>query len=388
MKKFKKILSYVVVAALASAITMALTLHGGTSADRTSKLDQLADLIEDRFIGEADRTAMEDAAADAMVDSLGDRWSYYIPASEYDSFREQMANAYVGIGVTIQLSEQPAGLLVTKVEESGPAFEAGIRAGDLIVAVDGQDVTQLDLDTTSAMVKGEEGTFVEITVNRDGAEVTCRVERRTIQTVVATGQMIDGTTGLVTITNFDSRCAEETLAAIESLLEQGAQALIFDVRYNPGGYVRELVKVLDYLLPEGELFRSVDYRGQEDVETSDADCLEGIPFAVLINGSSYSAAEFFAAALREYDAAFLVGEPTVGKGYYQITYELSDGSAVGLSVGKYYTPNGVSLAEEGGLIPDIVVEVDDTTAAAIYAGTLDPMEDPQILAALEKLNGQ
>lgn len=385
MKKAVKILSYVLVALLSSVVTMA-AFCGTTGESQTSKLDQLADLIEERFIGEADRTAMEDAAADAMVASLGDRWSYYIPADEYASYAEQMANAYVGIGVTIQAAGDNTGLLVTKVEESGPAYESGIRVGDCIVAVDGQSVVDQDLNTTSAMVKGEEGTFVEITVLREGMETTFRVERRTIQTAVATGRMLNETTGLVTIANFDTRCAEETIAAIDALLAQGAKSLVFDARNNPGGYVRELVKVLDYLLPEGDLFRSVSYKGEEKVETSDPDCLEGIPFAVLVNGNSYSAAEFFAAALREYDTAFLVGVPTVGKGYYQVTYRLSDGSAVGLSEGKYFTPGGVSLAEEGGLVPDILVEVDDATAAAIYAGTLDPMEDPQILAALEELN--
>ena len=171
-------------------------------------------------------------------------------------------------------------------------------------------------------------------------------------------------------------------------MEQGATSLIFDVRYNPGGYVTELVKILDYILPEGDLFRSVNYAGKEKVDVSDADCIEGIPMAVLINGSSYSAAEFFAAALEEYGYAVIVGEPTTGKGYYQQTYELGDGSAVGLSVGKYFTPQGVSLAEAGGLIPDVVVEVDDETAQGIYAGTLDPAQDPQIEAAIEAMNGK
>ena len=142
--------------------------------------------------------------------------------------------------------------------------------------------------------------------------------------------------------------------------------------------------MLDYLLPEGDLFRSVDYRGRETVDRSDADCLE-LPMAVLINENSYSAAEFFGAALREYDAAFLVGTQTVGKGYFQTTIQLGDGSAVGLSVGKYFTPKGVSLGDAGGITPDIPVDVDDDTFSKIYYQTLDPMEDPQILAALEAL---
>lgn len=389
-KKVLKVLSYILVAAAAaaaSAVTMFMCfMNQDTPIPGTSKLDQLADMIEERFIGESDRTAMEDAAAAAMVDSLGDRWSYYIPAAEYGAYVDQMANSYVGIGVTIQVTDDNSGFLITKVEERGPANEAGLQAGDRIVGVAGQSVLELDVNETAALVKGEEGTYVDITVNRDGMERTFSVERRKIETVVASGVMLDHRIGMVTIVNFDSRCADETIAAIESLLSQGAEALIFDVRNNPGGYASELVKVLDYLLPEGDLFRTVDYRGIEDVDTSDAKCLEGIPFAVLVNGESYSAAEFFAAAMREYEVAVVVGQPTVGKGYFQITYKLNDGSAVGLSVGKYFTPKGVSLAEEGGLVPDVLVEVDEETFMAIYAGTLDPLEDPQVLAAMEALS--
>ncbi len=385
MKKILRLLSYILVAALASVVTLITVPRGPAASAGSSKLDQLADMIEERFIGESDRTAMEDAAAAAMVDSLGDRWSYYIPAAQYDDYKDQMANSYVGIGVTIQVTEDQSGFLVTKVEERGPAKEAGILPGDRIVAVAGQSVLELDVDSTAVLVKGEEGTCVDITVNRDGQEITFSVERRKIETVVASGLMLDEEIGLVTIVNFDSRCADETIAAIESLLDQGATSLIFDVRNNPGGYASELVKVLDYLLPEGDLFRTVDYRGVEDVDTSDAKCLEGIPFAVLVNGESYSAAEFFAAAMREYEVAIVVGEPTVGKGYFQITYQLNDGSAVGLSVGKYFTPKGVSLAEVGGLTPDIPLELTAEQRKLFNYGRLEPMEDPQILAAIESL---
>ena len=208
--------------------------------------------------------------------------------------------------------------------------------------------------------------------------------RKKIQVIVAKGEMLPDNIGLVTIKNFDERCAEETLAAIDSLVEQGAKALVFDVRFNPGGYKKELVKILDRLLPEGPIFRSISYTGEETVDHSDADCLE-IPMAVLVNSSSYSAAEFFAAALREYEKAVVVGEATTGKSYFQTTFRLSDGSAVGLSVGKYCTPQGVSLAEVGGLKPDVDVPVDDETFGKIYSGLVKPEEDPQIQAAIGAL---
>ena len=384
MKKFYQILSYILVAlGGASAMFVALTLTGLLNV---SKLEELQTIIEDRYIGELDVPAMEDAAAEAMVAAIGDRWSGYMNAEAYLDYQNRMSNSYVGVGMTIQALEA-GGFEVVKVEPNGPAAEAGVENGDVVIGVNGEDVTGLTTTELSAIVKGKAGTTVDVTFTREGEERTLTIPRREIQTVVAEGRMLEGSVGLVSIYNFESRCYDETIAALESLLDQGAQKLIFDVRGNPGGYQKELVKILDYLLPEGDLFRSEYYTGSVVVDKSDAKCLE-MPMAVLINGNSYSAAEFFAAALEEYDAAVTVGLPTTGKGYFQTAIRLSDGSAVRLSVGRYTTPNGVSLADVGGLQPNILVEVDDETAAAIAAGTLEPENDPQIQAALEALKGE
>lgn len=377
-KKLLTLGSYVLVAALATVITLAVTDHQVGLAP--SKLEQLQELIQERFVGEADQTALEDAAAIAMIDATGDRWSYYIPASEYQSYQEQSENAYVGIGITIQATEGGEGFLIIEVNPDGPAAEEGLMVGDLVIYVEDQDVRDLATTDVRALVRGEEGSFVKMTVLRKGDPWNFNVERRRVLTPVAAYEMLDGNTGLVTIENFDERCAEETIAAIETLLDNGAQRLIFDVRHNPGGYASEMVKVLDYLLPEGELFRTVSYDGKEHVDTSDADCLE-IPLAVLVNGGSYSAAEFFAAALKDYDAAVIIGEQTTGKGFYQNTFRMNDGSAVALSVGKYYTPGGISL-EGVGVTPDRKVELDEEDSSALYYGTLLPEEDEQLQEAI------
>ena len=376
-KKILRILSYILVAAVSVGITLCLTRQ----PEHYTKLEQLRDLLVQRYITGADAGALEDAAAHAMVGALGDRWSYYIPAEELLSYQEQKDNAYVGIGVTIQQDEH--GYLIVKLTQDGPAEEAGLLAGDVIVAVDGTSIVGMPMDEGKALVKGEAGTKVRITVLRDQQEKTFIVERKTVKTVVASGRMLAGNIGLVTIENFNTNCFNESKAAIQTLLEQGAVALILDVRFNGGGYANEMVKLLDFLLPEGEVFHTLDYTGKEEISRSDAACLE-LPMAVLVNGSSYSAAEFFAAALQEYEWAIVVGEATSGKGHFQVTYPLSDGSAVGLSIGKYFTPKGICL-EGKGITPDIPLAVDETTAAAIYAGTLDPMEDPQIQAAIEAL---
>ena len=370
--------SYVLVAALATMIT--LTMAG---MNPPSKLDRLETLIEERFIGEADTEAMEDAAAAAMVKATGDRWSYYISAKDYDTHREQEENAYVGVGITIQQQGDDSGFLIVMVTDGSPAKEAGIEVNDLLIGVEDQDVRGMTTDEVGMLVKGEEGTKVSLTVLRKGENLTLSVERRRIEQPVAKGELLENGIGLVRVYNFDARCADETIAAIEQLRAEGAGKLIFDVRNNPGGFADELVKLLDYLLPEGDLFRSVSFDGTEKVDTSDEKYLD-MPMAVLVNGNSYSAAEFFAAALQEYEAAVVVGEPTVGKGYYQQTIPLGDGSAVALSTGKYFTPKGNSLAGKG-ITPTVRVDVDEETAAAIYYGTSKPAEDPQLQAAIKAL---
>ena len=361
--KVLRFLSYVVVAMLATAITLQMTVKTGTG-----KLDRLENLIQERYIGEADGEAMEDAAAAAMVKATGDRWSYYIPASQYEAHKEQSENAYVGIGITIQQAEDGSGFLIVMVNQNGPAQEAGIQVNDLLIAVEDQDVREMTADQVRELIRGEAGTKVSLTVMRQGEHQTLAVERRRIESAVATGQMLTDGIGLVKISNFDERCASESIAVIQKLQQEGAKKIIFDVRNNPGGYAEELVKLLDYLLPEGDLFRSVSYDGTEKVDTSDADCLD-MPMAVLINGSSYSAAEFFAAALQEYQAATIVGEPT----------------AVGLSAGKYVTPKGNPLTGVG-VIPEVRVDVDEETAEKIYYGTLSYADDLQIQAAIQVLN--
>lgn len=379
MKKFVlRTVSYVLVAVLASVATLTANY-----VLEDHKLDELQQLLTSRYIGEIDEKAMSDGAAEGMVDALGDEWSHYQTAEEYQLYLDTMSNSYVGVGVTIALREDGLGLDVTEVTDGGPAQTAGVLPGDRLIAVDGQSIEGMSVSKVAELVRGQEGTTVTLMLVRQEQRICLEVLRQRLETVVASGQLLEDGIGLITIENFDDRCAQETIAAIEQLRQQGAQALIFDVRNNPGGYKHELVELLDYLLPEGPLFRSVDYRGVESVDESDESFLD-MPMAVLMNLHSYSAAEFFAAALSEYDAALLVGEQTYGKGYFQNTFKLDDGSAVTLSVGKYYTPNGVSLAGVG-LTPDIEVPVDQQIAAQIASNTLQPQEDPQIQAAVNAL---
>lgn len=380
MKKLITVLSYLTTAMAACAVTLLVTIG---KIPGSTKLDQVEYLIKNRFIEEADMEKAEDAAATAMIDSLGDRWSYYLSAADYATHKEQVENAYVGIGITISPEENGQGFLILAVQKDSGAEAAGLLAGDIITGAESQDVRGMTTAQLRDIIRGKEGTSVSLEITRDSEVLRVQVTRMQILTEVVSYEMLENSIGLIAISNFDARCADETIAAIEALREQGAQALIFDVRNNPGGYATELVKVLDYLLPEGDLFRTLDYAGRETVDKSDASFLD-MPIAVVCNEDSYSAAEFFPAAIQEYGAGTIVGMPTCGKGYFQYTYELSDGSAVGLSAGKYFTPSGKSLIGTG-IQPDVVVEVDDETRAKIAYGTLDAKDDPQIQAAVDIL---
>lgn len=378
----KKSVAYILVAALSSVLT--LLIYGTSQSGQSPKLNQLRAIIDEMFIGEVDAQLMEDMMAAGMVQSLGDQWSYYIPADQYQEYMDSHANAYVGIGVTVQLKENEDIYEIQQVEPNGPAKTAGILPGDVIVAVDGQRGSEIGSEVMLNMISGEEGTKVSVTVLRENEEITFDIIRQNILAVVASGEMVTENIGYIKINNFNERCAEETIAIFEDLESQGAKSIIFDVRFNPGGYVHEMIEILDYLLPEGVLFRSEDYSGMVSEETSDENCKD-IPMVVLMNRESVSAAEFFAAALHEYDYAITVGQPTLGKGYFQQGITLSDGSAVNLSVGKYYTPNGVSLSEVGGLQPDELIEVDEETMAKIYSGLIEKEDDQQLQKAIELL---
>lgn len=350
--------------------------------DYHEKLDEIVALLNEVYVDGYDTDKLGDYLAQAAVAATGDRWSYYVSAEDYDAFVESNENAYVGIGVTVESSDDLTdGVQITKVTPNSPAEEAGIEADDRIYAVEGETVESLGLDETKNRIRGEEGTEVTLTILRGEKKFDVTVKRASVEVEVVKYSMLDGSIGYIKINNFEANSADRTIEAIDALRGQGAKALVFDLRFNPGGRKDELVRVLDELLPEGPLFRSVDYKGNESVDYSDANCVE-LPMAVLVNGDSYSAAEFFAAALQEYDWATVVGTKTCGKANYQQTFRLSDGSAVAVSTGHYQTPHGVTLANVG-VTPDEIVEVDNKTYLELYKEAVAVKDDAQLQAAIK-----
>lgn len=389
-KKFLPFLCAALCGAALMAVLMtllfALRLGGFENMGRASKFAVVLEILDDYYIGDFDADALTEAALSAVVDDL-DPWSYYMDAETYRAYLDYSSNQYQGIGVTIQKDEESGGFLIVVLESDGPAARAGILPGEIILACDGQDVTGGDINDLKALIQAAYGKSVILTLQgEDGSTREVEVRCEVVKSIPVEAALLDGHVGYVSIQNFEDGVAGKAVEAIEELLAQGARSLVFDVRNNPGGRVTELCELLDYLLPEGDIFIRADKEGNEAVETSDADCLE-LPMAVLINAESYSAAEFFAAALREYDWATVIGQATTGKGRSQVTYELTDGSAVHISKYAYLTPGRVDLSETGGLVPDEPVELSEQEQVLLAAGVLEAEADAQLQTALAAVSG-
>ncbi len=328
---------------------------GGVSNFKLAqKLAEVKDVIDENYIGESGDQDIIDAASAAMVTATGDQWSYYMTPEEYVAYQMYSANEYAGIGVTIQAESTGGGYRIVAVTADSPAEKAGLTAGDIILSVDDEDVSGMSLVEVQQLIRSKVDKTIAFTIRgTDGQSRNVSVDCTVIHTNPVTFELMDNNIGYIRITNFESGSGDGAVKAIDQLLSDGASSLIFDVRGNPGGKLTELITLLDHVLPEGDIFVSVDKSGKETVTTSDNLCVK-VPMCVLVNGSTYSAAEFFAAALQEYDWATIVGEQTSGKGRSQTTIALSDGSAVHISSAKYLTPQRTDLSETGGLVPDIV----------------------------------
>lgn len=344
------------------------------------KLLEAADLIEASFIGDSDREAMTDAAISAMVESLGDRWSYYLTAEQMEQYRAYESNQYKGLGLVVKSGED-GGVVIHAVYPVSPAGEAGILPGSRIIRVAMVDTRSATLNEALELVRnGIEAGRVELSLQEpDGEMRDVTLIPGYVDTDPVSWAMLPDGLGYIRIENFEDRSGDLAISAAEELCSQGAQGLVFDVRGNPGGQLQQLLKLLDRLLPKGALFISKDIQGKVETEYSDDDCLS-VPMAVLVNSDSYSAAEFFAAALQEYEWATVVGEQTTGKGYAQVTLMLSDGSAIHISTVEYFTPQGKNL-DGTGLTPDLEVDLDEEQRQELAYGTLTPEKDAQLQAA-------
>ncbi|NCB74751.1 MAG: PDZ domain-containing protein [Clostridia bacterium] len=373
---------------LASLCFAAFVVFEFGSADSipfAAKFAEIYSAIDKDYVGQPDMEKVSDAAYSAMIAAIDDRWSYYMTDEQYEQYQQYQSNSYTGIGVTIEKDENSGLYKVTVVLEDSPASQAGINIGDLMVAIDGQALSGKTSDEVKQLIEEKQGADFELTLrSQDGTERSIEVAAKTVFSKPVKYEMLDGNIGYIKIKNFEGDSGDEIISAVDGLVADGAKGIVFDVRNNPGGLLSELLKALDHLLPEGDMFVSVNEQGEETVKRSDADCVE-IPMTVLVNENSYSAAEFFAAALSEYDLSSLVGTHTTGKARSQVNIVLRDGSAVHISTNSYLTPKRVDLSEKGGLAPDISVSISKEDEAKLVSGLLEHDKDPQLIAALDEI---
>lgn len=389
MEKNSSKLSYILVAVVSAVLAVALVFSylvafagGKDNLMRGAKLMQALHVIQNEFVTEPDMNLATDYAIYGMVQSLDDKWSRYMPAEEYANYSLRRENNYRSIGVTI--SACPEGFLLADVSRDTPAYNAGLIPGEKLTHIDGESLAGWQTADFKARIQGYgDNSFTLTVLSAAGEERAVTLNTQPVFVSPIDFSMM-GDVGYIQIKNFSSGCAQNAIAAIDELMEQGARALVFDVRYNVGGYVDELTALLDYLLPEGQIFLGRTREGKEDIVYSDEEFID-LPMAVIMNSDSYSAAELFAAQLGEYGAAVTVGEATIGKGRSQMSFRLFDGSAVHISKEVYLTSKGRDLAAEGGLVPDIPVELTDEEKVMLYYSQLSPEEDKQLQAALKSL---
>ena len=345
--------------------------------------EELLSIISKRYIGDADTDELVLEAKRAIVEALDDEWSFYMSPEEFKQYMESSDNEYQGIGVEVLYNEEHGGIEVENIYPNSGAQLAGIMIGDIITAVDGESLRDLTFFEIRNVLRRPLGETATLTVLRsDGQYHELLVEYNVIFTDPVSYEMLEDNIGYVLIRNFEAESAVRFVNAVSNLIAQGATRFIYDVRFNNGGRAVEVTRILDFLLPECDVFIAVDYNGNESITRSDADFID-LPAVVLVNEHSYSGAEYFAAVLSEYDYAVTVGQQTTGKNRMQNTFPLSDGGALHVSVGMYLTPNRVSLYDSGGYTPDHIVTLTEDEMNLYYRGELAHEDDPQMQKALE-----
>lgn len=348
-------------------------------------LFDMMDIFKENYIYDVDSDAINDALLHAYAYYSGDDYAIYYNAEEWADFSAKMSGNSVGIGVYIVQTDD--GIEIVYVMQSSPAMEAGMKKGDVIVAIDGKRIADVGYNEAVSLVAGTAGTQVTLTVRRDGAEQDITVTRNNYeaQTVIANEYERDGKKiAHINITNFYSVTPKQFKAAVEAALADGCESLIFDVRGNPGGELSAVCSMLDYLLPEGPIVRIFGKKDNELVleQTYKSDASEiDVPMVVLANENSASAAELFTSALRDYGKVTIVGANTFGKGCGQSGFGV--GSGVLMVTSFLYAPPFSDNYDGKGIAPDIAVEIADEYKNRNLM-TLNEDEDAQLKAALDE----
>lgn len=348
----------------------------------TQKIKYLENMIDEEYLGEISTDKLEEGVYAGLIYGLGDVYSRYYTKDEYEQESVTTEGSYVGIGVAMQ-KYTAGGVQIVECYKGSTAEEAGVKVEDVITAINGEDITDTELQDVVSMIKDNEDKDVVLTVQRKGEdtqEITVKVSNVELPSVF--GEMLDENTGYIQITEFKGVTVEQYEEVFADLKEQGMERLVVDLRDNPGGLLNVVCDILRDILPEGLIVYTEDKNGNRSEETCDGKNPLDMPLAVLVNGNSASASEIFAGAVKDYGLGTIVGTTTYGKGVVQSIRQLSDGSAVKLTIANYYTPKGNSI-NKTGIRPDVEVEL---SPELLNQEEITHEEDNQLQAALNSLN--
>lgn len=353
----------------------AVTDSDGIGSEVEGKLNAIDSVLESFYFGDVDDETAKDNVYKAYLSSYGDKYTMYYTADEYKALKESTNGKFYGIGAVCQLSGE-GGVLLVDVYDNGAGYQAGLRSGDRVVNVDGRDITDMELSSAVALIKGDKGTSVTLEVIRGTERLTFSAVRDAVEAKTVSYTLLDNNIGYLSISQFEEVTTKQFKAAVEDLQSQGMKGLVIDIRNNPGGLLDTVVGMLKYMLPDGLIVYTEDkqgnrkeYKGQDNDEFN-------LPLAVIVNGNSASASEIFAGAIQDYGKGTIIGTQTYGKGIVQTVKPLTDGSAIKFTIAKYFTPKGQDIHGKG-VTPDMVVEYDT-----------DADVDTQLDAAIKNVEAQ
>ena len=345
-------------------------------ASSEEKLSVLKGLIDENYIGDVDEEALEEGIYKGYIQGLEDPYSVYYNEEETKDLYETTEGEYSGIGAVLSQDLESGVITLVQIYEDSPAAKAGLKDNDILTKVGDIEVTDMDLFEVVTYIKGEKGTDVDLTVLRgeDAEEITVTATRDTVEAQTVKYEMLEGQTGYLSVSEFDSVTYAQYEEALNELTAQGMTGLIVDLRNNPGGNLNTVCEMLDLVLPKGTIVYTEDKDGKRETATSDDEHQINVPMVVLVNGNSASASEIYAGAIQDYGIGKIVGTQTYGKGVVQQIFDLGDGTSVKLTIAEYFTPNGRSIDGEG-ITPDVEVEYE--------ADENNPEADNQLEKALE-----
>lgn len=344
------------------------------------KLNYLESLINEEYLEEKEEDSLREGLYAGLMSGLNDPYSTYYTAEQYKELNTSNEGSYVGIGAVLQ-KDKDGGAKIVQLYEGGSGEQAGLKKGDVLKAIDGEDVTEKETSDIASMIRESDKDSVTLTIQRDEETKEIKVEIRDVEIQTVSHEMLDDETGYIRISEFSEVTSNQYKKAFEDLQDKGMKKLVVDLRDNPGGLLTAVCDVLRQILPEGLIVYTEDKNGKKEEEKCDGKSELAMPLAVLVNGGSASASEIFAGAVKDYGIGTIVGTTTYGKGVVQTIQPLSDGSAVKITIAKYFTPKGNDINKKG-IAPDVEAELSEDSTDWTE---LTHEEDTQLQAALKEI---